>query len=229
MRPNLHEGHRERMRAEYRQSGLPAEPHKQLEMLLFAVRRQVDTNKIAHRLINRFSSLRGVLDAEAHELTQIEGVGKATAEFLRFIGAVARAYNAPPPVKPGMPLDTPERAELFVKDRLGGQKQECVLTVYLDAKRRLIHERLVRDPAYSAARVENSLRVTAALALQYRAASVLIGHNHPHGSPMPSQKDLAEAKRLKEALRIIGVSLADFLITGEDGETYSLVRGGLLS
>jgi DNA repair protein RadC len=45
---------------------------------------------------------------------------------------------------------------------------------------------------------------------------------------MPSQKDVAEAKRLKEALRSIGVGLVDFIIIGEDGETYSLARSGLI-
>lgn len=216
------------MRAEYRKLGLPAEPHRQLEMLLFYIRPQVDTNKIAHRLVNRFGSLRGVLDAEPGELTEIEGVGKTTATFLHFIGAISQAYGAGPPAKPGIPLDTPERMEAFVRERLGGQKHECILAAYLDAKRRLIHERLARDAAGSAARVENSLRVTMGLALQHRAAGVLIGHNHPHGSPMPSLKDIAEAKRLKEALRAIGVSLTDFIIIGEDLETYSVTRGALL-
>jgi DNA repair protein RadC len=228
MKENLHEGHRARMRAEYRRLGLPFEAHKQLEMLLYYVYSQIDTNKIAHRLINRFGSLKEVLDADARELREVEGVGKAASEFLNIVGGIARKYGEVPPAKPGIPLDTPERREAFVRKYLEGQKSECILAAYLDAKERLICERLAKDAADSSARVENSLRVTVSLALRHNAANVLIGHNHPKGCPLPSAKDVAEARRLKDALRSIGTGLSDFIIIGEDGEIYSLVRGGLL-
>jgi DNA repair protein RadC len=45
---------------------------------------------------------------------------------------------------------------------------------------------------------------------------------------MPSQKDRAEAHRVREGLHTVGVNLSDFIIAGEDGETYSLAYGGLL-
>lgn len=224
----LHQGHRERMKESYGRQGLPAEPHRQMEMLLFYIQPRVDTNKTAHRLINRFGSLQGVLDAEAFDLEEVEGVGKGISVFLRFIGDIAREYGAAPPGKPGLPLDTEERREKYIQKRLGKQKSECVLLIYLDAKGRKVHECLTKDAAFSSARVESSLRVAVKAALQSRSASVLAAHNHPKGCPMPSQKDVAEAKRLKEALRSIGVGLVDFIIIGEDGETYSLARSGLI-
>lgn len=225
---NLHEGHRERVRDEYRKLGLPTEPHKQLELLLFYAQPRSDTNPTAHRLINRFSSLQGVLDAEYHELLSVEGVGKQTATFLSFVGMIAQTYNTAETGTPGIPLDTDERVEAFVRDQIGRKPVECVLAAFLDAKRRLICTRITRDTAGSSARVENSRRVIASLALQYRAAGVLIGHNHPNGTAMPSKGDTAEAERISDALRAVGLVLCDFIIAGGDGETYSLVRSGLL-
>jgi DNA repair protein RadC len=225
---NLHRGHRERMRAEYLKFGLPLEEYKHLEMLLYYAHPRIDTNTIAHRLINRFGSLQGVFDAGIREFMEVEGVGKSIAVFLKLIGDTTRKIKKPPPAKPGTLLDTPERAEAFVRKCLAEQKSECVLVAYLDAKQRLIHERLAADSAESSARVENSIRVTVSLALKYNAACVLIGHNHPCGNPMPSGNDVTEARRLKDALRSVGIKLNDFIIIGEDGEAYSLVRGGLL-
>ena len=185
MDENLHRGHRERMRAEYQRVGLPSEPHKRLEMLLYHVRPQVDTNKIAHRLVREFGSFQDVLDADVHELMKVEGCGKATAEYLHFIGDIAKAYNEPPAAKPGIPLNTQELMVGFVHERLFGKKSECILAVFLDAKGRLIHESLAKDAAESSARVENSVRVLIALAMRHNAATVFIGHNHPKGNPMP--------------------------------------------
>ena len=216
------------MREEYRKLGLPLAPHKQLELLLFHVRPRIDTNKISHRLIQRFGSLQGVFEATVCELTEIEGIGKSTAEYLNLVGDIAQAVKVSFPVKPGTPLDSPERVEVFVRDQLKAEKSECILAAYLDPKQRLICERLARDSAGSSARVENSTRVTVSSALRYNASSVLIGHNHPNGCPLPSAKDVSEARRLRDALRGVGIALEDFVIIGEDGEAYSLVRGGLL-
>ncbi|MDR0293030.1 MAG: hypothetical protein LBH95_02620 [Oscillospiraceae bacterium] len=228
MAENLHKGHRKRTRAEYSKQGLPQEPHKQVEMLLFQTIPRGDTNSTAHRLINRFGSLRGVLDAEYQELLEVTGIGPQTASHMRFTGDIARAYNENPPAKPGRPLDTQELAEAYVRERLAGQKSECVLAVFLDAKRRLVYERLSRDTAHSAARVDYSVRVILNTTLGYHAAGVLIGHNHPNGTPMPSKKDILEAARIRDALHGAGLALTDFIIVGEGGETYSVVRGGLL-
>jgi DNA repair protein RadC len=225
---NLHAGHRKRMRASFRKQGLPSEPHRQLELLLFWALPRTDTNKTAHRLINRFGSVKDVLNADFSALEETEGVGEGAALFLKAVGDIAREYSSPPPSKPGLALDTEDEAEGYIKKRLVGEVCECILIVYLDAKRRLIEECLTKDTSLSSARVENSLRLTVKTAVQSRAAFVIAGHNHPKGNPMPSQRDMSEAVRLRDALRFVGVGLSDFIIVGEDGETYSLLRGGLL-
>ena len=72
-------------------------------------------------------------------------------------------------------------------------------------------------------------RIIAELALRCHAASIIIGHNHPGGSPLPSPKDIIAASRIRDAMKVIDTKLIDFVIVGEGGETYSLTGGGLLS
>ena len=76
----LHDGHRQRSKRRYLALGAEGlEDHQLLELLLFyAVPRQ-DTNETAHRLIQRFGSLQGVLHAAPEELTSVEGVGENAA------------------------------------------------------------------------------------------------------------------------------------------------------
>ena len=62
---NLHAGHRNRQRKLFLKTGFgPATPsHQMLEMLLYFAIPRKDTNLIAHRLIKRFQTIAGVLDA----------------------------------------------------------------------------------------------------------------------------------------------------------------------
>ncbi|MBP5610265.1 MAG: hypothetical protein J6X72_02870 [Clostridia bacterium] len=62
---NVHAGHREKMREKYARAGADAFlPHELLELLLFYAVPYRDTNPTAHRLIERFGSLSGVLEAK---------------------------------------------------------------------------------------------------------------------------------------------------------------------
>ena len=58
----MHEGHRERMRAQLRQSGMDSLSDVQvLEVLLYHAFARQDTNLLAHALIARFGSLAGAV------------------------------------------------------------------------------------------------------------------------------------------------------------------------
>ena len=82
----LHDGHRQRAKERYGLVGADAlADHELLELALFyAVPRQ-DTNETAHRLLKRFRSLQGVLQASPEELEQVEGVGKNAALLLHLM------------------------------------------------------------------------------------------------------------------------------------------------
>ena len=90
---SLHEGHRERLRERYRQTGLDHfTDHEVLELLLGYTILQKDTNPIAHALIRHFGDLRAVLNASEEALCQVEGVGPGTAFFLTMLPDVSRRY-----------------------------------------------------------------------------------------------------------------------------------------
>ena len=76
----LHDGHRQRSKRRYLALGAEGmEDHQLLELLLFYAIPRQDTNETAHRLIQRFGSLQGVLHAAPEELTSVEGVGENAA------------------------------------------------------------------------------------------------------------------------------------------------------
>ena len=80
------EGHRERVKRRFLTEDLERfEAHNALEFLLFYGLPRIDTNGIAHRLIDRFGSFSEVLEAPLDELASVDGVGDNAAIFLKLI------------------------------------------------------------------------------------------------------------------------------------------------
>ena len=60
-------------------------------------------------------------------------------------------------------------------------------------------------------------------ALRHHAHAVLLVHNHPSGSPEPSQDDYDVTRMLIEALNVIGVRVVDHLVVSPGG-LYSMMH-----
>jgi DNA repair protein RadC len=90
--------------------------------------------------------------------------------------------------------------------------------------------RLIRDELISLGSLDSSLvhpREVFHFAFHYRAASLILAHNHPSGSLQPSAEDLALTRRLHGVARLTGIALLDHLIIGEGG-WFSFREAGLL-
>lgn len=53
-------------------------------------------------------------------------------------------------------------------------------------------------------------------ALKYKAVSIIMMHNHPSGDPTPSRNDLESTRKIREAGELIGISLIDHIIIGDN-------------
>lgn len=73
---SVHDGHRQRLKERFCKEGLDNfDEHQVLELLLFYCIPRMDTNPIAHALLNRFGSLAQVLEAPVEELEKVPGIG----------------------------------------------------------------------------------------------------------------------------------------------------------
>jgi len=64
-------------------------------------------------------------------------------------------------------------------------------------------------------------------AIMKSVSSIIVAHNHPSGDPMPSPEDINITKRLHEAGKVLGISLLDHVIIG-DNTFYSFNDKGAL-
>jgi len=195
-----------------------------LELLLFYAEPRRDTNTLAHALLNRFGSLSAVLEASREELEAVGGVGPNAAALLRLIPAVSRRYMVDKTPE-SEPVDSPTAAGRYFVPRFAYEREEVVLALLLDARKRpLLCRELSRGTVNAA---EINARRLAELALARHASAVILAHNHLSGVALPSAEDEVSTAQLRRALGLLGVELCDHIIVA--GCDYvSMAESGLL-
>jgi DNA repair protein RadC len=68
----------------------------------------------------------------------------------------------------------------------------------------------------------------ARLAILANAQAVVLCHNHPSGNIKPSDADIRITKEIKEALKLLEITLLDHLILTQDNGFTSLAAEGLI-
>ena len=211
---SIHEGHRQRLKHRFREEGLDNfEELYVLELLLFYCVTRQDTNPLAHRLLDRFGSLSGVLGASAEELEQVEGVGEHISTFLTLITQVGRYYQIQQ-TEPGKILRTIDQCGNYMVPYFYGRQIETVFMLCLDAKCKVLRCMKVGEGSVNSAAVP--VRRIVEMALNAKATTVVLAHNHPSGLAIPSADDIATTKRVGDALATVDIVLADHIVVSKD-------------
>ena len=217
---NVHDGHRQRVRDRVSEYGLSQlKDHEVLELLLFYIIPRGNTNDIAHRLIDSFGSLKGVLDADVPELCCIAGVGEQSALFLKTIGEVHRRSCQTRVDKRILYKSHDDYCALAVS-RLYGESKEKVLAFCLDASGRVKAEIVVSEGTENTSFIDVRKIVQGAMGCD--ATIVVLAHNHPTGSGEPSASDMDATRSLSVTLRKLQVMLADHVIVDENNQAHSM-------
>lgn len=210
---NLHEGHRQRVFDRYKKEGLESfSPHNILELILFYSIPRVDTNEIAHRLIDRFGSVSGVFDAPESELMKVQGVGERTAILLKMIPELARYYMTEK--TDDKIISSSKEAGEFLLPRFIGRKNETVMVVCLDSKSKVIATEIVHEGNVNTAEV--SIPMIATAAVRNSATSIIVAHNHPGGIALPSTEDIRTTQALSKSLRTLNIKMLDHIIIADN-------------
>ncbi len=211
---NLHKGHRLRLKARFLRDNIDHfEEHTALELLLFYAIPYKDTNELAHRLIDRFGSVRGVLEADFEQLCEMDGMGAHTAILLRLVPELTRVYLGTK--HESMPVcdDVEKLGRLLVAVYRGSSSESVHLTL-LDNSYRVIRVEKLHDGSVNSVAIDN--RHLAQLAMSCGAAMVVLSHNHPSGIPIPSDEDMFTTQRIASMFELLGITMLEHIIVVGD-------------
>ena len=210
----MHEGHRQRLKKRFLEEGLDGFTDVQaLELLLFYAVPRVDTNPIAHALLDHFGSLSQVLEAEPAELTKIAGIGESAALLLHLVPQLGRKYMVDRTAESRV-LPTLESCAQYLVPRFFGRKTETVFLLCLDAKCKVLGCKEVGQGATNSTAV--SVRRIVETAIGVNASAVVLAHNHPSGLAVPSPEDIQVTRQIAQALKAVEIVLADHIIVADD-------------
>ncbi len=178
--------------------------------------------RLAQDLLQRFGSLRNLLQADQSTFCAAPGLGTAKYAQLQAVLEMSHRHLAEP-ISRGQTLDSIQLTIDYFKSRLRDYPYEVFAALYLDNQNRVIaYEEIFRG---TLSRTSVHPREIVRQSLQHNAAAVIFSHNHPSGIPTPSRADWKITDSLRDALDLIEVRVLDHIIIG-GGEHCSLVQQG---
>lgn len=227
--PCEYAGHRKRLRERFLRSGFKGfADHEIVELLLTFCLPRRDVKPLAKVLLKNFGSIRQIIDADLSHLQAIPGMGTVTPVAIRFIKQLAERYFWETSTEDqGNVLDTYEALRKFWILRLGSQKREILEVAFLDTHLRLLKEGVVQLAEGVVDRTPVSLRKIVESALEHHAHAIVMAHNHPSGSALPSDGDFAATRKIEKYMTELGITFVDHLIIA-DNEIYSFRQSGLI-
>ena len=222
---NIHEGHRHRIKDEFRANGLDHfSHHKILELMLFYAIPRRDTNELGHRLMERFGSFSSVLDAPYELLCEVPGLSQEAATYLKIMSSVMRVYLDDVSSHNNCITDTAS-AKLFMKNKFWGESVECLYFAGIGNNGRILFCDKLSEGSPETVSISPAAVIKAAL--RANANKVVLAHNHPHGMCNPTGADVRTTGVLYHELARIGVELMDHIIVAPD-DTCSMRELGML-
>lgn len=207
-------GHRKRLKNRMIKYGLDSfEPYNVLELILFFALPQEDTNRLSHNLIEEFGSLSAVLEAPFESLVKVKGIKEHTATLIKLIPELSRYYMNDK-ISNIKLLDSPEKVGLFFISKFFGKTNESVLVAALDNKYCLLNSGVLFEGTVNAVNI--AVKKIVDFAVKSNSTVILLAHNHPYGTALPSKDDLDTTKRIYNALAAVEIKLIDHIIVADD-------------
>lgn len=170
-------------------------------------------------------NLLNLYELSYEQLLGLKGIGrvkaiqlKAIAELSKRIARTNRGYQ--------LSLDCPSSIANYYMEDLRHRREEVFMGAFFDAKCKFLGDSLITTGSVSRAYV--SPMELFRKALIRNAVMIVVLHNHPSGDPVPSAEDIRITEQLRQGAELLGISLADHIVIG-DNRYYSFSENHMLS
>ena len=179
----------------------------------------------AQALMERYGSLTALARADEQELTDLPGIGNATAAAVKSAFRLAAQLSAEALPEPPL-LDNPQSIADLLREEMRVQTVETFYVVLMNVRRRLIKAVKISQGTIDTLHIH--AREIFRPAIVYNAHSICLVHNHPSGNSSPSDADCKVTRDIIRAGQLLKIDVLDHVIIGlrtaENPKDYSSLR-----
>ncbi|EFM29629.1 DNA repair protein RadC [Streptococcus gallolyticus subsp. gallolyticus TX20005] len=194
---------------------LGAEHLSNQELLSILLRTGTKTTpvlEVANQILKNLDSLADFQHLSLQELQKINGIGYVKSIEIKAMIELAKRISKAEYVQKERIMSSERLARKMMLE-LSDQKQEHLVAIYLDTQNRIIEQRTIFIGSVRRSIAEP--REILYYACKNMATSVIIVHNHPSGSPEPSENDLQFTQKMKRSCEDIGIICLDHIVIGK--------------
>ena len=194
---------------------LGAEHLSNQELLSILLRTGTKTTpvlEVANQILKNLDSLADFQHLSLQELQQINGIGYVKSIEIKAMIELAKRISKAEYVQKERIMSSERLARKMMLE-LSDQKQEHLVAIYLDTQNRIIEQRTIFIGSVRRSIAEP--REILYYACKNMATSIIIVHNHPSGSPAPSENDLQFTQKMKRSCEDIGIICLDHIVIGK--------------
>lgn len=169
--------------------------------------------EVSTHILGSLDSLADFRSLSLQELQKIKGIGQVKSIEIKAMLELANRINKAEYSKQERIMSSERLAKKMMME-LGEKKQEHLVAIYLDTQNRIIEQKTIFIGTVRRSIAEP--REILHYACKNMATSVIIVHNHPSGSPAPSENDLNFTEKIKRSCDTIGIVCLDHIIVGKN-------------
>jgi DNA repair protein RadC len=196
-----------------------------LAILLSSGNREETAIQLAQRILNsNQNSINQLAKLQLNDLKKYKGVGEAKAVTILAALEIGRR-RTDVDQEDKIKITSSKNAYNSIKAKLSDLPHEEFWAIFLSRNNNIIKIECISKGGVSGTVVDT--RLIFKPAIECLASGIILVHNHPSGNLKPSQEDINLTKKIKEAARLIDMTIQDHLIIG-DQAYFSFADEGLL-
>ena len=158
--------------------------------------------------------LGGLAGMSVERLCRIEGIGPGKAVTVAAAFELGRRIATETESSAKTPLSSPKSVYRIMVPHMRHLDHEECWVLFLNKVNKLIHKEMISQGGIDSTVIDN--RIILRKALERKATGVILVHNHPSGSALPSVEDIRQTQSLNKALKTCDLSMLDHVVIARD-------------
>lgn len=193
-----------------------------LSILLGSGTKELSVKNLSTLILSKAGNLPNLKEITYHDLIKIKGIGQAKACIILSFIELSRRMNTKVNSIKKEKINQSSKVFEYYKDKVSTNQEEFYC-LYLDAKKRVIDEKLLFKGTVNHSLVHP--RDIFKVAYSLNSAFIICIHNHPSGDTSPSREDIYVTERIDKIGNLMGIKLLDHVIVSKNNY-YSFLENG---